>query len=439
MTAVPAYQVLNNLEQSIRALRKLGQEPHNPNETPDEYRDRLRVIFQSLKTNSALLIASSNTMGFHLINDIDQALKQSHGKLRLPDMNEVFWDELANHYPPSLPSEWGNQKLSPKLQLKLSFLAIEQRTAFGNVIEEILADIPEDHFMDAFTGILARLTMPYRKIELGPVSDALFELKLKLEDPKCQSFQVMVADHMLAHQDVYFPVVEKLMAIHAMGKSPDKETAPVAETIQFIDKLLSHLDHTAEDIRELRASGTGTLPIPFQINSILGSVAFPAEFLVTLYEASQHPTVMQWAEFSFEHSEGHLPFKHFERIGLVRSPEWHQNRQETAHESRVMTHFEHALHTPEIELRPKQIATIDNDYPAKAFMKGIRILEEVDLRVSGSKEKAQVMFDAMVERAQDPTAAYGLMDALKASSINPRFFARHPKLRGELLETKLGL
>jgi hypothetical protein len=439
MTAIPAYQVLANLNKSLDALKNLGKEPLDPNETLDAYRDRIRAIFQSLKADSAVLITSGNTMGFHLINDIGQALNQSHERLRLPEMNEVFWDELANHYPPSLPNQWLDQNLSAGLQLKLGFLAIEQRTSFGNTIEHILGGIPDTHFMDALTGILTRLTMPYRKFDLLAVDDALCELKFKLDDPKSLSFRAMALEHLLAHQDVYFPIVKKLMAVHALGNRPDERTGSEVDKIKFVDKLLTLLDHTPADIRELRAGGAGRLPNNLQINSIRNTLAWPAEFLVALYEASQHPTVMQWAEFSFEDAEGRLPFKHFERIGLVRSPQWHQDSQQTATETRLMFHVEHAIHTPGIELSLERLKTIDNENPAKAFMAGIRVLENVDHSDSGVKVKAQVLFDALLHRAEEPTSPENLLDALKASAINPRFFAKHPRLRGELLENKLGL
>jgi hypothetical protein len=439
MNALPAYQALTNLEKSIHHLRNFCLPPHADYDDLDEYRRELRTALESLKTHSMLYMASNNTMGFHIINGIPDLIKEICGRLRLPDMNEVFWDELANHYPPSLPTQWLDQNLSPRLQLKLSFLAIEQRTKFGNTIEHILENIPDEHFMEALTGLLTRLSMPYRKFELSSIDDALVELKYKLESMDSPSFHAMAAEHILAHQNLYFPIVKKLMTIHDLGNGPDKRTATETETMEFVDKLLALLDNTPDDIRELRASETSTLPGHLLVSSIRNTLALPAEFLVTLYEGSQHPTVMQWAEFSLTACEGRLPFKHFERIGLVKSPEWHMSSQESAKEDRLMFHFEHAIHTPGIDLLPRRLATIDYELPAKAFMEGIRVLEHVDLSISDAKLKAQVMFDWMLILAQKPGASATLMDAVKASSIDPHFFAKHPKLRGELLENKLGL
>lgn len=439
MTAVPAYQVLTNFMRSLDAFKNLGKEPHDPYETPDQYRDRLRSILQALRTNSALLITSGNTMGFQSLGEIGATIKEVSERLRLPEINEVYWDELANHYPPSLPIVWLEQKVSPRLQLKLAFLAIEQRTSFGNTIEHVLGGIPDTHFMDALTGIMTRLTMPYRKFDLCAVDDALYELKFKLDAAKDRSFAAMTAEHMLAHQNVYFPAVKKLLDVHALGNGPDIKTASEADVAKFTDKLLTLLDHSPDDIRELRNSGTGKLPNRLQISSIQNTLAFPAEFLVTLYEGCQHPMVMQWAEFSLNACEGRLPFKHFERIGLVKSPEWHMNSQESAKENRLMFHFEHAIHTPGIDLLPRRLATLDYEFPAKAFMEGLRVLEHVDLSISDAKLKAKVMLDWMLTLAQKPGASAALMDAMKASSIDARLFAKHPKLRGELLENRIGL
>jgi hypothetical protein len=435
MTTPPIYETLKNLKASIDALRLIGMVIHT-DEYHEQYRSALKNTLVSLKANCSLYIASGNTAGYKTLGEIGDLINTICDQERPAGINEVFWDELSNHYLPTSVSSWEKQALSADLRLKLSLLAIEQRGTFGrNSISDLLEALPDTHFMDGVTGFLTRLSLPYRKFDPGAIRDTLGELKYRLKNHGSGQFQAVVSDHILSHQDIYRPLIQKVMAIYAVQGDWEKFTddpdgGPATA-------LLRLLDYSDEEILELHDSGP--LNLEKRILDLKGSVSLPAEILANLYEVHPNEWLKQWAEFVFDSSEGTLPYKHFERMGIVKSPEWHVSMQQSSPISRAMIHYEHAIHTPGIEISTTQLRGNLEVMYLSDFNAGIEILEKVDMRNTESRQKAQMLFDAMATRAQAEGAPPAQRERLASSHIDPRFFSKHPKLRGDLLENKLGL
>jgi hypothetical protein len=435
MTTPASYETFNALKVAIEALRLIGMEKHE-DENHEQYRQELKTILQSLKTHSMLLIASGTTMGLKSIGEIGDLIRVICEQNRPAGINEVFWDELSDHYQPSAISLWAEQGLSPDLNLKLSLQAIEQRENFGrNTISDLLEALPDTHFMDGVMGFLKRVSLPYRKFDPSAVRMTLDELKFRINDRVGSPFQAMVSDHILSHQEIYRPLVQKVMAIYAVQGDWEKFTDDPEGGPATV--LLKLLDYSDEEIRELR--GSGSLNLDKRIADLKRSMSLPAELLANLYEANPGDWIKQWAEFVFNTVEGSLPYKHFERMGIVKSPEWHMSMQLSQPISWGMIHYEHAIHTPGIDISTTNLTNFEEIVPQKVFDAGVRIIENVDLHIAESRQKAQLLFDGLALLAEAENAPPAFKESLKSSHIDPRFFNKHPKLRGGLLENRLGL
>ena len=430
MTAIPPYRLLKMLEQALYAVDGIGSTRHKKYKNLDEYRLVIRKVLQNLKDTTVEIMQSGNLEAIKAAGNIGDRVSRECSQFRDPDFNEVFWDELTEFYPQTENSySWQRKGLSHETELKLFTRAVEHTITPSKFIRSDLNGYQGALFLDLLTMVVEKLSMPYRKIDLS-LEYAFDYLKKRLRD---RDFQVLATDHILAHQAVYFPVIEQLLSICHLDASYDRESRSAEHHRDTKNAMFKLLDHGPDD-----RIYSFEIPAGDVFKSLRKSLSWPAEFLADLYDMNPHPVIRAQAEMAFDLPEGPTPYRHFERMGIVRSPEWHAENQESRSYSKQIPLYEYAIYSPGIEISVNWIRNMNTNLSSETMADFIGLLEGVKIKDTEVRRKSQVLFDALVERASERSGDW-MFRKIKESSLDPRYFAKHPKLRGELLEDRLGL
>jgi hypothetical protein len=429
MNSLPPYQLIKTLEEALRAVRGIGSVRNKDYKTPEDYRLAIRKALSHLKDTSIAIMQSGHSEAMEAVAKIGKEVTRQCSEPREPMYNEIFWDELTNFYPQTSTYLWQSKGLSHDTELKAYTRALEYSTSPDTFIRNTLSYMPDEMFIDVLTMAVERLSMPYRKIDM--ILDHAFDaLRRRLNTSE---FQEMAAEHILAHQNIYFPVLGQLVGLCNREKAYDRQSRDRAHHHEMREAMYTLLDYKPEEM-----TSAIDLPSSEEIRSLGKSLSWPAEFLARLYEGAQHPAIKAQAELTFDNPDGPIPYWHFEKMGIVRSPEWFQEAQCNVNCRNDIKLYEHVIHTAGIEIMPKWILNTNTGFSSQALDECIAVLTRVKSTDLEVRRKSQVLFDALVERGTGPSNQW-IINRLKDSSINPRFYAGHAKLRGDLLESKLGL
>jgi hypothetical protein len=430
MNAIPPYRLLKKLEQALHAVSGIGSTRHEKYKHPDEYRLAIRKVLQELKDTTIEIMQSGHFEAIKAAGNIGDRVSRECSQFRDPDFNEVFWDELTDFYPQTEKSySWQRKGLPHETELKLFTRAVEHAITPSKVIRTDLNDYQGALFLDLLTMVVEKLSMPYRKIDLS-LEYAFDYFKKRLND---RDFQTLATDHMLAHQSVYFPVIEQLLSICELEATYDRESRSGEHHRDTKNAMFKLLDHGPDD-----QIYSFEIPAGDVFKNLKKSLSWPAEFLADLYDINPHPVIIALAEMAFDLPEGPIPYLHFERMGIVRSPEWHAENQESRSYSKQIPLYEYAIYKPGIEVSVNWIKNTNTNLSSERMVDFVRLLEAVKTKDPEALRKSQVLFDALVDRASERSESW-MMKKIKESSLDPRYFAKHSKLRGELLEDRLGL
>jgi hypothetical protein len=429
MNTIPPNQLTKRLEKALSAVYGIGSLRYKSYKNPDQYRLAIKKAFQDLKDMTIVIVQSGHLEAIEAVGEIGKQVTRECEHHRELEYNEVFWDELTNFYPQTNTYRWQGKGFSRATELKLFTQALEHSSKPSAMIRSDLNGYQGEQYLDALVVSIERLTMPYRKIDLI-LSYAFEVFKKRLAD---HDFQQLAADHMLAHQDVYFPVIEKLVGICNLEASFDRDSRDRAHHRDIKEAMIQLLDYGQDEHRHCLEIPTDT-----EVRSIRESLSWPAEFLANLFLRNPHPVIKAQAELAFHLPEGPMPYHHFERMGIIRSPEWHAKGQEDRWHFNEIALYEYAIHKPGIEISVNWLKKQHTNISTQSLAKYIQLLENVKTNEPDARRKSQVLFDALIEHASENTSGW-MIKKIKESSIDPRFYARHPKLRGQLLEDRLGL
>jgi hypothetical protein len=456
------------LKLAIQGLLSASRKTFPEECTADGYREGLIKAMTHLKATSIQALQVGHMDGIEVVSTLNDEINDMCMEDRGSGENEIFWDEMANHYPPLHPNHWIGKNLPGPLQIKLATCVLDQMAVPTYVPRQILEMMPNAHFMNALTMILQRLMPPYRRFNLN-MQDALSLFAERLND---DGVRVNAVDYLLAHQELYFPLIKKLMSIaEPQPITSARDTKLVIERQERYERqLLGKLGYSAEEIEESYAVQqrqtlinidylveTGRsisqineakakkaflpgLPAPTELQLINKCLSWPAEFLVSLYEESQNPLFIDQAKVAFEYPAGNRPYLHFEKLGITKTPQWHQSTQEKSSPLKTAMLYEHAIHTDGIELAPAPISNKEFDLRGPPLNRMLMAIASAPLSNEKSVRKAQCLFDALITRANDlKKPEPWIIDAIKASAISPKYYRSHKKLIGDLLEDRLGL
>jgi hypothetical protein len=433
--------------------------------TAEAYRDQLVLGMTEVKAASVKVLQSGHYYGIEQLSGLKDKIQDLCEEDRHQPENQIFWDVLADHFPPMHSHWWMDQNLPGPLLIKLGAAALDQMPVFEDEPHEILKLIGNDHFMDGLTMVIKRMMPPHRRFDMG-IHKVMSLFADRLSDDRFRSSAV---DYLLAHQAFFFPVIDKLLMI---GKTqPIKSAKDPGAIIHLIEQhereLLGKLDYTPDEIDQLYvnqeqkkqidieyAQHTGRtepeiekirrtrrppseLPSHADLQQINKSLAWPAEFLVMLQDASQQPLAHELILLAFEFPSGNRPYLYLEKFGIVLKPDWHMWAQEKSSTIKTMLLYEHAIHTDGIELSTLPLNNLDFKLGPSILSKLLCILADAPLDNPESRRKAQLLMDALIRRAELPRAEKGIVDQIISSAINPRLYGNH--LRGRLLEDRLGL
>jgi hypothetical protein len=433
----------------------------------DAYRQRLVMGMTRLKAASMKALQLGSMSGIEQLSGLSTKLKALCEEKRDPTENEIFWDVLADHYPPLHPSWWSKQNLPGPLLIKLGAGVLDQLPEPEQVPKQILEMLGDDHFMDGLTMAIERLMPPHRLFDIR-IHEVLSLFGDRLADDR---FSALATDYLLEHQALFFPVIKRLIGIgQTQPIMSARNPGAIMDLIEQHERdLLGKLDYLPDEIDRLyviqqrqkeidldQAQKSGkhefeiekirrtrkppsALPTHADLQQINKSLAWPAEFLVRLHEICQNPVIKELALLAFEFPSGNRPYFYLERFGISRKPDWHLSAQEKSSTLKTMLLYEHAIHTDGIELSPTPLSNLDFKLEPKILTKLIRILEGAPVNNPEGRRKAQLLIDALISRAALPKAERGIMEQLMNSAIHPHLLGNHRALRVQLLEDRLGL
>jgi hypothetical protein len=153
-----------------------------------------------------------------------------------------------------------------------------------------------------------------------------------------------------------------------------------------------------------------------------------------LYALTQAPVLLKVGEFALREPSGELPYAYLESMGIIRSAEWHHEKQGKATNHKRIALYEYALMTPGYELNSaiKPLA----EFEVKAFISLVK--REVGEGDDGVR-KRQELFDLMANQCVKNDPGQKIRTLLVKSDLPKDLFKNHLSLLGEAFGRDLGL
>lgn len=435
------HRLIADLADSIAALKKAAFPKFGSEFYDFEYRDSLSSALARVKQTSLKVFETGHINGLEKVGEIPAALKNLAGLDRDNWIaNEIFWDQLSQAYPVKFGWDVKLDGLSHGLQLRLLKQMVEQDERPDQIIRLNLEQLQNDVFMDGFTTCLKLVLPPERKFSISAY-EILFPLKARVHK---QEFMPIAAEHIAAHQDLYFPFLERIMKVASLtqvlstAKGQPLESA-ILDHKKMVLGLIGFSDKESSELIK-QEKEADHLPTSVAFQRMRNALSLPAEFLALLYEMTKAPLVKRLAELAFDNPTGKLPYMHFERMGISKSHEWHVQAQEKAGLGRAVHLYEHAIMTPGLELSVRKVENQPITSGTPGILEAlIAVLEAVPTSNPECRRKGQQLFDALVTNMEAKKSPPQLAEALKSSRISPVFYIKHMSLKSGRLENDLGL
>jgi hypothetical protein len=404
------------------------------------YEQNLGTALVKLKIASLQAVESGHMGAMDKVGAIVGLLRDICARRRSPEADEVFWDQLSKCYP--INSGWATSHahLSAALQLRLLHQMVAQDPSPHTAVKAQLDRISDSAFMEGFT-IALKLMAPFN-IRFNPeFYDVLFILKRRLSKPE---FMPGAVEQIAANQDLYFDFFRKVLKVASMPWVIKPEGD---ESIQSLNNRRKHLvlslmgySDDESDVMVESGDADHLIPTASEFNRMKKALSFPAEFLCLLYHATESPLVREIAEVAVDDPTGRMPYRFFEQMGVVRSNEWFHTAQDKSGLGKAVVLYEHAIHTPGIELSVARVAMqpLTSSEPG-LLERLVSILTHVPIKDSECRRKGQILFDALVANMSSGKSSEKLREALEAGTIHPVFYAKHKGLKGRRLECDMGL
>lgn len=408
---------------------------------PDTYRQNLEKTLIELKQLSAQVFESGHAGGLAQIGEIPSMLEDAGLVQRHKAADEIFWDSVSLHYP--VLGSWTIKlsNLSDGLQIRLLEQIISQESNPYEVISTQLQRLSKSAFMDGVAASI-RLTQPGNVNVLPEFYKALLLLKAHVVNPE---FMPMAVEHVAAHRDLYLPYFEQVSNVGALEDTM-KPIGGYEDPQKLVDRrrrlILEAMGYDEHGIQDMLDSGAamGVVPDTMTFLKIKNAIALPPAFLHMLYQETSAPVLLTMGEHALQHPSGPTPYAHLEQMGITRPPEWHKQAQESSELDKALSLFEHAIHTPGIEVAPYKLTNPGFVYKNEALIdRAIQILANTPIKDPECRRKGQVMFDAMVHNMESGAAISKLKDKLESCDLPAIFYGKHGKLKVAKLENELGM
>lgn len=432
------HKLTSDLVDSMKAVASAAVEPDDFD--PDIYGIELGHALADMKEATVRVAASAHIGGMEKIGAVAALLKDLSSKNRSIQADEIFWDQLSQHYP--VKGDWGviHNHLSTGLQLRLLQQMISQEPEPQKVVRKQLEGMSNDAFMDGFT-VAIKLFEPSEIRFSTHFYEALFTLKQRARQP---DLMPGIVEHIAAHQPLYFGFLERIVKLASLPailkQNSGEEMVSLVERHQR--KVLGLMGYTATEVELMIESGAthAVLPNAHDKNRMKKALSFPAEFLCLLHQATDHPLVLEVAEIALDDPTGRMPFKFFEQMGITRSQEWFTQIQEKSGLGKAMVVFEHAIHTPGLELVLGRVKhqPLTSGEPG-LIERLISIVENVPVTNPDARRKGQELFDALVENMEGGKSSSKLKELLENCQAPRIFYGKHKALKVTRLENDLGM
>lgn len=432
------HKLTSDLVDSMKAVASAAVESDNFD--PDAYRIELGHALADMKEATVRVATSAHIGGMEKIGAVAVLLKDLSSKTRSIQADEIFWDQLSQYYP--VKGDWGisHNHLSTGLQLRLLQQMISQEPEPEKVVRNQLQGMSDDAFMDGFT-VALKLLEPSEIRFSAHFYEVLFTLKLRASKP---DLMPGIVEHIAAHQTLYFGFLERIVKLASLPiflkQNLGEEMVDLIERNQR--QVLGLMGYTVTEVELMIESGgvREVLPKSHDQGRMKKALSFPAEFLYLLHQATGHPLVLEVAEIALDDPTGRMPFKFFEQMGITRSQEWFTKIQEKSGIGKAVVIFEHAIHTPGLELALGRVKR----QPLMSFEPGlierlISIVENVPVTNPDAMRKGQELFDALVENMESGKSPPLLKQLLESCQAPRIFYGKHKALKVARLENELGM
>lgn len=408
---------------------------------PSAYRDKLSKALIEMQQISVRVLASGHASGLAQIGDIASTFEEFGDQRRGKAADEILWDVISQHYPVLGSWNINLSSLSEGLQIRLFEQMISQESNPYGVIIKQLQRLSKSAFMDGVTTAI-RLTH-FDEVDVRPdFYKTLLLMKAHVVNPE---FMPAAVEHVAAHRDLYLGYFEQVTRVAALqeamapiGGYEDPEKL-VARRRRLI---LEAVGYDEAGIQKMFDSGSAQEVVPdtMAFLKMKNALALPPAFLHMLYEETGDYVLIEMGVHSLSHPSGPKPYAHLEEMGIVRPPEWHKAAQEGSELDKAFFLYEHAIHTPGIELAPYKLTNPGFVYKNEALIdRAIQILANTPIKDPECRRKGQVMFDAMVHNMESGAAISKLKDKLESCDLPAIFYGKHGKLKVAKLENELGM
>lgn len=438
MNPTAPHKLTSDLVDSMKAVESAAVELDDFD--PDVYAIQLGHALANMKEATIQVASSAHIGGMAKIGEVATLLKKLSSQSRSVQADEIFWDQLSQHYP--VKGDWGisHNHLSKGLQLRLLQQMISQEPNPQTVVRNQLQGMSDDAFMAGFT-VALRLLEPSEIRFSAHFYEVLFSLKLRASKP---DLMPGIVEHIAAHQTLYFGFMDRIVKLASLPtllkQSSGEEMVSLVERHQR--KVLGLMAYTASEVELMIESGATheVLPNAHDKNRMKKALSFPAEFLCMLHQATGHPMVLEIAEIALDDPTGRMPFKFFEQMGITRPQEWFTSIQERSGLGKALVIFEHAIHTQGIELVLERVKRqpLTSGEPG-IIERLISIVENVPVANTDARRKGQQLFDALVENMEGGKSSSQLKEQLESCQAPRVFYGKHKALKIRRLENELGM
>lgn len=420
---------------------KLAANPPRGAFDPSAYREKLSKAVIEMQQVSVRVLTSGHASGLSQIGEIASAFEDFGDQRRGKAVEEILWDVISQHYPVLGSWNINLSSLSEGLQIRLFEQMIAQESNPYEVIIKQLQRLSKSAFMDGVTSAI-RLTH-FDEVDVRPdFYKTLLLMKAHVVNPELMPAAV---EHVAAHRDLYLGYFEQVTRVAALQEA----MAPIGgyeDPEKLIPRrrrlILEAVGYDEAGIQEMFDSGSAQEVVPDTM-AFLGmknALALPPAFLHMLYEETGEHVLIEMGAHALNHPSGPKPYAHLEAMGIVRPPEWHKAAQEGSELDKAFFLYEHAIHTPGIELAPYKLKNPGFVYKNEALIdRAIQILASTPVKDPEALRKGQVMFDAMVENMQSGAAISKLREQLESCDLPGVFYGKHGKLKVTKLENELGM
>jgi hypothetical protein len=431
---------LRQITSLAECMRKtqVASQPAKKDFDPVAYRDQFAQALVDMKQASRDVFESGHTAGIAQIGEIAILLEVMAEAQRPKIADEIFWDQLSQHYP--VRGSWVIKlsNLPTALQLRLLEQMVTQEREPQVLIRRQLERMTNEAFMDGFT--LALRMMHPSEIQYQPdFYEPLYSLKQRVADP---SLMPDIVEHIVAHQELYMEYLERVTRVAKVWDDHGRLDGESDEALVFRRRqmVMRAMGYDEIEMQAMFDSGQAVNVVPnFEIFQLMrNALALPAEFLHMLHQATGSPLLLEMAEFSLLSPTGRTPYAFLEQMGLAQTPEWHLNAQEFSDISIVMRLYEHAIHTPGLEVSADRLTwhtPRNQDWVERI----VEVLMNVPVKDPECRRKGQQIFDALVKNMEAGKNVDKLKNVIENGQIPAALYKNHPALKGKKLENELGM